>query len=66
LEPEFVPTGEVTDDGEAKGIFISQPGSSIATSLSDGEQKPKWVTSLLDSACLNWIYVTVGIVDYWA
>lgn len=41
LEPQFIPTGEVTKDGQDKGLFISQPGSSIATSLSDGEQKPK-------------------------
>ena len=41
IEPEFVPTGGVAEDGEDKGLFISQPGSSIATSLSEGEQKPK-------------------------
>ncbi len=43
IEPEFVPTGAETEEGEEKGIFISQPGSSVATSLSDGEQKPKYV-----------------------
>ena len=41
IEPEFVSTGEMSEDGEEKGVYISQPGSSVATSLSDGEQKPK-------------------------
>lgn len=36
IVPEFVPVKE-GDDGEEKGFFVSQPGSSIATSLSDGE-----------------------------
>ena len=28
-------------DGEEQGVYISQPGSSIATSLSEGETKKK-------------------------
>eukprot|EP00731_Ephydatia_muelleri_P012120 Em0006g1014a len=36
IVPEYVPVKE-GDDGEEKGFFISQPGSSIATSLCDGE-----------------------------
>ena len=43
LEPQFVPTGGVGEDGDDKGFYISQPGSSIATSLCEGEQKPKLV-----------------------
>ena len=47
LEPEFIPTGSVGEDGEDRGLYISQPGSSVATSLCDGEQKPKY-----DNKCL--------------
>ena len=28
-------------DGEEEGVFISQPGSSVATSLSEGETRKK-------------------------
>lgn len=41
IEPQFVPTGGETEDGEVKGVYITQPGSSVATSLSPGEQKQK-------------------------
>ena len=41
IEPEFVPTVGETEDGGAKGVYITQPGSSVATSLSTGEQKQK-------------------------
>ena len=57
VDPEFVPTGGVADDGEDKGLFISQPGSSVATSLSDGEQKSKYgvsiVTCSMNSFCVD-------------
>ena len=45
IEPEWVPCGEDLE-GEEKGVFISQPGSSIATSLTDGELAKKWVQSM--------------------
>ena len=41
IEPEFVPTGGESAEGEEQGFYISQPGSSVATSLSPGEQKHK-------------------------
>ena len=41
IEPQYIPTGGETEDGREKGVYITQPGSSVATSLSDGEQKPK-------------------------
>ena len=40
IEPEYVYQGVMDESGE-KGVYISQPGSSIATSLSDGEMKKK-------------------------
>ena len=42
IVPEYVAVKE-GDDGEDKGFFISQPGSSIATSLSDAEIGQKYV-----------------------
>ncbi len=41
IDPEYVSTGDADEEGEDRGVFISQPGSSVATSLSDGEQVPK-------------------------
>ncbi len=46
LEPQFVPTGGVGEEGEDKGIYISQPGSSVATSLCEGETAPKLVIEI--------------------
>ncbi len=40
IEPQFVRTG-FDEEGEEKGMFISQPGSSVATSLCDGELAKK-------------------------
>ena len=40
IEAEYSVVG--TDgDGEEEGVYISQPGSSVATSLSEGETKKK-------------------------
>ena len=39
IEPEYVHQGVMDEGGEEKGVYISQPGSSVATSLSDGEMK---------------------------
>ena len=49
------------DDGEDLGIFISQPGSSIATSLSDGEQMSK-LDSLIENLTLC-VPMTTGTVE---
>ena len=43
IEPEYVYQGVMDEGGEEKGVYISQPGSSVATSLCDGEMKKKWV-----------------------
>ena len=53
IEPEFVATGDVDEDGEDRGVYISQPGSSVATSLSDGEQKPKSVVCIVHASTGN-------------
>lgn len=37
IEPEYVSQGVVDDHGEERGVYISQPGSSVATSLAEGE-----------------------------
>ena len=42
IDPKFVRTS-YDAEGEEKGMYISQPGSSIATSLSDGELAKKCV-----------------------
>ena len=41
IEPEYVYQGVMDEGGEEKGVYISQPGSSVATSLCDGEMKKK-------------------------
>ncbi len=53
IDPEYVSTGDTNEEGEEMGVFISQPGSSVATSLSDGEQKPKLVYVL---ELFNWVF----------
>lgn len=37
IEPEYVSQGVVDEHGEERGVYISQPGSSVATSLAEGE-----------------------------
>lgn len=37
IEPEYVSQGAVDEHGEERGVYISQPGSSVATSLAEGE-----------------------------
>ena len=46
IEPEYVPVADEAPDGAEPGVYISQPGSSVATSLSEGEAKPKSVPHL--------------------
>ena len=41
IEPEYVYQGVMDKGGEEKGVYISQPESSVATSLSDEEMKKK-------------------------
>ena len=56
IEPEYIHQGVMDEGGEEKGVYISQPGSSVATSLSDGEMKKKWV--------LRWNFKTRFQIDF--
>ena len=41
LQPEYCAGSGGDLEGEEEGVFISQPGSSVATSLCEGETKKK-------------------------